>query len=119
MSLKDTPINYTYRMSLNWSSLLILQWMNYGLLCIAMVVNSTRYHQDLVNPICFDGLLPSPEEALSQLNVIWEKIAIDCNITIDERDHLMFSCIQNLYKVCFLLDLSFLFCIGTAEPRTC
>lgn len=86
-------------MSLNWFSLLVLQWMNYGLLCIAMVVHSTRYHQDLVNPIWFNEQLPSPQEAMLQLNVLWEKIAIDCNITIDERDHLMFSCIQNLYKV--------------------
>uniref|UniRef100_A0A1X7UCD1 RING-type domain-containing protein n=1 Tax=Amphimedon queenslandica TaxID=400682 RepID=A0A1X7UCD1_AMPQE len=98
MSLKDTPISYTHRMSLNWFSLLVLQWMNYGLLCIAMVVNSTRHHQDLVHPIWSNEQLPSPQEAMLHLNVLWEKIAIDCNITIDERDCLMFSCIQNLYK---------------------
>lgn len=101
MSLTDVPINYTSRMSLNWFSLLTLQWMNYGLLCIAMVVNSlaVKRYPDLVKVISFEEQLPSHQEALVQLNMIWNKVAQDCNLTTDKRDILISSCIQNLYKV--------------------
>lgn len=101
MSLDGGSIDFTNRMGLNWFSLVIVQWMNFGLLCIAMVVNSvaTEKYPDPVNNIYTEEQLPSPKEALDQLNVRWEKVARDCNLTADERDHLMFFCIQNLYKV--------------------
>lgn len=81
-------ISYTYRKSLNWLSLLMLQWMNYALLCVSMIVHPVSAQH-----------LPSPKDALKQLESLWEKVALESNLTFEERDSLMLSCVYNLYKV--------------------
>ena len=89
MSFNDESLEYTYRRSLNWLSLLILQWMNYGLLCVSMAVR----------PVFNASHLPSPKLALQKLELLWNKVALESNLTYEERDSLMFSCVHNLYKV--------------------
>ena len=90
MSFNDESLEYTYRRSLNWLSLLILQWMNYGLLCVSMAVHSVNAKR-----------LPLPDNVLMNLKLLWNKVALESNLTYEERDCLIFSCVYNLYKVNF------------------
>lgn len=95
--INDESLLYTYRSSLNWLSLLVLQWMNYGLLCISMIVGSISVE---LQPLIHDAeLLPQPHEVLVQLDMLWERVAMDCNLTSDERDSLLFTCVQNVFHI--------------------
>ena len=94
MSISNDHLYYTSRHSLNWQSLLFNQWMSYGMLCACIVINpeitvNTTFLSDTSNI----------DYSLSKVTMLWDKLQFDCNLTREDRDSLVFLCIQNFYEV--------------------
>lgn len=83
--------------------------MNYALLCMSMVVHPVSAQR-----------LPLPKDALGQLELLWNKVALKSNLTYEERDGLMLSCVHNLYTVRDHLSQAQLMynVTGSAEEKT-
>ena len=83
---------FTKRQSLTWLSLIFTQWMNYGLLCLSLVVKPIssspfQTRSDII-PMC-----------LERLKELWDLLMSEFSLTIEERKRLVNHGIQNLYKV--------------------
>ena len=91
---KET-FHFTKRQSLTWFSLIFTQWMNYGLLCLSLVVkpitdiSSSPFQQR-------SGIIPL---CLERLRELWGLLMSEFSLTNEERKRLVIHGIQNLYKV--------------------
>lgn len=95
--LNEESLTFTYRQSLNFQSLVVLQWVNYALQCVSAFVHSNWDAQIVTEERLRE--FPEPQEALHELNMLWDKIGQACNLSSDERDTLLFACVQNIFKV--------------------
>lgn len=90
----DQTLHFTKRKSLTWYSLLYTQWMNYGMICLSLVANpkgiySAPFHnKSMTIKLCLD-----------QVNKLWSMLMTDFNLSLEERDRLVCTGTQNMYKV--------------------
>ena len=94
MGLNNDHLYYTSRHGLNWQSLLLNQWMSYGMLCACIVINP-----DIIKKMPFLHDTSNIDYCLSKVTMLWDKLQFDCNLTREDRDSLVFLCIQNFYEV--------------------
>ena len=94
MSLNNDHLYYTSRHGLNWQSLLLNQWMSYGMLCACITIKP-----EIIAKIPFLHNTSNIDDCLSKVTVLWNQLQYDCNLTREDRDFLVFLCIQNFYEV--------------------
>ena len=94
MSINNDHLYYTLRHGLNWQSLLLNQWMSYGMLCACIVINP-----EIIKKMPFLHNTSNIDYCLSKVTMLWDKLQLDCNLTREDRDSLVCLCIQNFYEV--------------------
>ena len=113
MSINNDHLHYTSRHGLNWQSLLLNQWMSYGMLCACIVINP-----EIIKKMPFLHDTSNIDYCLSKVTMLWDKLQLDCNLTREDRDSLVFLCIQNFYEV-RLMGSSFMFKLYIITLRFC
>ena len=94
MSINNDHLYYTSHHGLNWQSLLLNQWMIYGMLCACIVINP-----EIIEKKPFLHNTSNIDYCLSKVTMLWDKLQFDCNLTREDRDSLVCLCIQNFYEV--------------------
>ena len=91
---ENNSLYYTSRKSLTWHSLLFTQWMNYGMMCLSIIINPSNAKQlpfhdkpSIVN-VCFNNL-----------KALWQMLTTDCCLACEDTELLADYGAQNLYKV--------------------
>ena len=99
MPQSDFPsFMYTARGTISIQTLKYIQWMNYGFLCFATVVNPTLFNEVHVSKMFFGSAKPA-KYCLKSLKVLWNNIGSFFNLNIDEKCSLIENFSFMLYEV--------------------